>query len=243
MRPPADHIEALRELAPSGTIRVAINIGNGATVTVSGDGTLTGPAPRLAERLALWSGLPIAITRFASAAEVIAAAEADDAWDIAFLAIEPDRADRFHFTPPYLLIEASFAVWADSPIRSMGDVDRPEVRIATSKGAAYDLVLQRSLRHACLVPFGGPRPSLEGFEKQRLDAVAGIRETLERTFDGRSDIRVLPGRFAAIKHGIAIPIHRPLAAALLERFIGETRDLLPADSGTVPAASSPDDGR
>ncbi|HKT13837.1 MAG TPA: transporter substrate-binding domain-containing protein [Allosphingosinicella sp.] len=219
MTPLADRTAALRELAPHGTIRIALNVANAATVAVSDAGTLGGPAPALAEALAAWTGLPIAFTRFGSAREVVQAAEAGDTWDVAFLAIDPSRAGSFHFTPPYLSIEATAAVWAASAFHSIEALDGPGVRIATSRGAAYDSVLQRMLQHAQRIPFETPRLSVEGFEQQRLEAVAGVRQMLEQAASGRDDIRLLPGRIAVLEHAMVTPIGRQRAGALLDGFV------------------------
>ena len=62
---------------------------------------------------------------------------------------------RFAFTPAYVEIEATYLVPASSPIRTLEDVDRDGVRIATAARAAYTLYLQRTLRHATLVEADG----------------------------------------------------------------------------------------
>ncbi len=221
MTSPARSSEALRELAPKGMIRVAVNVGNTATVSVSGDGTLGGPAAELADALGGWAGLPVTIIRFASAGEVVKAAEAGDAWDVAFLAADPARAGLFHFTPGYLKIEAKAAVWASSTFHAVEELDREGVRIASSEGAAYDLVLQRKLRYATRVTFGSPRLSFEGFDQQRLEAVAGISEMLEQAFQKRDDVRLLSGRIAEIEHAMALPVARERARAMLDSFVRE----------------------
>ena len=47
-----------------------------------------------------------------------------DAWDVAFLGAEPQRATEIAFTAAYLEIPATYLVPAGSPIRSLADVDR-----------------------------------------------------------------------------------------------------------------------
>lgn len=46
---------------------------------------------------------------------------------------------RREFTAPYVLIEGTHMVPADSPLKTISDVDRPGVRIAIGLGSAYDL--------------------------------------------------------------------------------------------------------
>lgn len=210
---------ARAELAPWGVMRVAVNIANPATVTIGADDSLGGPCIDLANALARALNLPFAVVRFASAGEVVAAEMAGDAWDVAFLAVDPARAERLHFSPPYLTIEAAYAVPAASPIGAIGEIDRAGVRIATSKGAAYDLHLQRTLRLAQRCPFADPATSFAAFAGGGYDAVAGLRPALERRFGGRSEARILPGHFLAIRHAVAVPVARRHAADIIDRMI------------------------
>ena len=73
------------------------------------------------------------------------------AWDVAFLAIEPARSAQISFTAPYVVIEGTYLVPVNSPLRSIGDVDREGVRIAVGNKSAYDLYLSRTLKRAQLV--------------------------------------------------------------------------------------------
>ncbi|HTU11543.1 MAG TPA: transporter substrate-binding domain-containing protein [Allosphingosinicella sp.] len=207
---------ALAELAPTGNIRVAMNVGNAATVSRRGD-ALVGPAPRLAAALGAWTCLPVSVIAYKSAGEVLKAA-AGDAWDVAFLAVDAARS-AFHFTPPYLSIQAIAVVRTSSPLHDVRELDAAGVRIASSAGAAYDLVLQRVLRNATRTAFEGPQASFAGFDAQGLDAVVGIRETVEKAFAGRADVRPLQGVVATIDHALATPVSRTHAAALLDDFV------------------------
>ena len=66
---------------------------------------------------------------FDAAGKVFEALKAN-AWDIAFLAIDPVRAAGIDFTPPYVVIEGAYVVPANSPLRAVEDVDRDGVRVA-----------------------------------------------------------------------------------------------------------------
>ena len=54
------------------------------------------------------------------------------------------------FTEPYVLIEGSYLVRQDSPLRA-NEVDRAGLRVAVGKGSAYDLYLTRELKAAEIV--------------------------------------------------------------------------------------------
>ena len=209
---------AVAELAPTGRLRVAINTGNTATTTVYPDGSLGGPCVLLARSFAEVLDLPLTMLPFASAGEIVAASREDGAWDLAFLAIDPLRSQHLHFSPPYLEIQATYVVRAESPCQVAEDVDRPASSIATSAGAAYDLHLERSLKHATRTSFPTPKASFEAFRKGGYTAVAGVRETLEAAFAG-PEFRVLAGGFLTIRHAMAVAAKRPEAAALVDAFM------------------------
>ncbi|MSQ55687.1 MAG: transporter substrate-binding domain-containing protein, partial [Betaproteobacteria bacterium] len=120
----------LSELAPSGTLRVGINYGNTVLVqrnTVTGE--LNGLAPDLARELARRAGVPVVLVPYDTAGKMADAVKAG-AWDVAFLAVDPQRAADIEFTAPYLEIEGAYMVPAGSKIASNDEVDREGVRIA-----------------------------------------------------------------------------------------------------------------
>src|ERR1700754_334543 len=96
--------QVLRDLAPGGTMRVAINYGNPVLAQKGEDGAPRGVSVDLARELATRLGVPVEFVTFDAAGKVFAAIE-QQAWDVAFLAIDPVRAAQILFTPPYVIIE------------------------------------------------------------------------------------------------------------------------------------------
>ena len=197
-------------LAASGVLRVAINLGN--PVLAQGDAA----APRgisvwLAARLAKALGLPHDLQAYPSAGAVVQAVGAD-AWDLAFLAIDPLRADRIAFSAPYVEIEGTYLVREDSPARSVHDMDQPGVRIAVGEGAAYDLFLRRELLHATLQRAATSAAAMDVFHAQQLDAAASVRQPLQAWTAQHPGHRVLADRFTAIRQAVAVPASRDARA-------------------------------
>ena len=60
--------------------------------------------------------MPVEFVTFEAAGKVFEAVKAG-AWDIGFLAIEPVRAAEIEFTAPYVLIEGTYMVPKDSPLK------------------------------------------------------------------------------------------------------------------------------
>ncbi|AWH54924.1 restriction endonuclease [Stenotrophomonas sp. ESTM1D_MKCIP4_1] len=197
-------------LAPQGYLRVAINLGN--PVLAQGDArSPRGPSLELATTLAQRLGVQARFTCHAAAASVVAAA-AEDGWDLAFLAVDPARADRIAFSAPYVEIEGTYLVREASDARTVADLDREGVRIAVGRGAAYDLYLSRELKHAHIERAETSAAAIALFDQQRLEAAAGVRQPLQAWAKAHPGHRVLADRFTAIQQAVAAPASRPADA-------------------------------
>jgi polar amino acid transport system substrate-binding protein len=214
----AGKADAVKELAPTGKLRAAINLGN--PVLAQGDAK----APRgitvdLATELAKRLGVQFELVPFDGAGNVFEALKSN-AWDIAFLAIEPVRAAEIAFTSPYVLIEGVYMVPRNSPLKTVEEVDRAGVRIGVNKGSAYDLFLSRTLKNAQLVR---SENGVESFRKDKLDAAAGVKQPLVAYTRAHDDVQIMPGRFMEIRQAMGTPQGRPAAARYLQTFIEEMK--------------------
>jgi ABC-type amino acid transport substrate-binding protein len=174
---------AVADLAPTGTLRAAINLGN--PVLASRDpatGEPCGVSVDLARELGVRLGVRGERVVFDAAGKVVDALRTG-AWDVAFLAIDPKRALDIAYTPPYVEIEGAFLVRDDSPVRANADVDAPGVRVVVGEGSAYDLFLTRELKHATIVRAPTPDAVIEVF-------LAGLRASARA---GRSRRKRHPG--------------------------------------------------
>jgi polar amino acid transport system substrate-binding protein len=212
----------LADLAPTGVLRAALNYGNGVLVQRGDDEqSPRGVAPELARALARQLNVPVHFAGFPAAGQVFealsAAPDAPARWDIAFLAIEPARAEQIAFTAPYVLIEGTYLVRKDSPIRSAADMDKAGHRISVGPNSAYHLYLKRTLQHATLVPaeIGGGRAMIELFLRDNLDAAAGVRQPLAAYAAEDQSVRVLDDSFMQIRQAMGVPRARQAEAAHL----------------------------
>ncbi|HLH24707.1 MAG TPA: ABC transporter substrate-binding protein [Chloroflexota bacterium] len=234
---------ALRgELAPTGTLRVGLNLSN--TLLVSSapaDGEPTGIAPDLGRELAGRLGVPVAFVRFPSPGELVEAVSSG-VWDVGLIGADPLRASEIVFTPAYIEIEATYLVPADSPIQRVEEVDRPGMRIAVAEKTAYDMYLRGALKHATLHHAQGGEATYELFQREGLDAMAGLKVQLLNDQPKRPGTRVLEGRFTAIQQAIGTPIQRTAAAAYLREFVQDIKRGLVAEliaKYRVPGVSVP----
>ena len=204
---------AIAALAPTGTLRAAINLSNFLLVTgTDDDGSPVGPSPDMARALADALGTPIALTTYPSPGSVADAA-AEDAWDIGNIGAEPARAVHINFTAAYAEIEATLMVPAESTATSLADLDKPRTRIAVKDRAAYCLWLERNLKHAELVKVATLDDSFAAFVEQGLDANAGLRPRLTQDHHDAPTARILDGSFATVQQAMGTPKARDGAGA------------------------------
>jgi polar amino acid transport system substrate-binding protein len=210
---------ARAELAPEGQLRAALNYSNTLLVSTRAPDH-TGVAPDLARELARRAGASVEFVGYANAG-LVADAAANDAWDVAFIGAEPQRAGAITFSPAYVEIEATYLVPAGSSLQRIDDVDRDGVHIATAARAAYTLFLQRTLRHAALVEAEGLPGAVARFVEMKLDALAGLKPNLIADARKLPGARVLDGRFTAVQQAMGVPKTREAAARYLETFVAE----------------------
>ena len=211
------------DIAPAGKLRVGINYGNPVLATRDAvSGKLRGVAVDLALELGRRVGVPADLVAFESAGKMFDAVKAG-AWDVAFLAIDPGRADEIDFTAAYIEIEGTYLVPPGSPLRAIADVDRKGVRMGVSANSAYDLFLSRSLQHARLLRAPTPDAAFELILAGKVDVVAGVRQHLVANAGKLPGARVLEGRFMAIQQALGIPKGRDAGAKYLREFIEDVK--------------------
>jgi polar amino acid transport system substrate-binding protein len=213
-------LAAVRQcIAPLGVLRVAINLGNSVLAQrVEATGQLSGVSVALAHALADELDLAICMTPYDAAGKVFGALE-HYAWDLAFLAIEPVRAEKISFTTPYVCIDGTYLVKTESTFQHASDLDRQGCTIAVGKGAAYDLFLSRTLKNAELTRADTSASAVDAFLKSGLQAAAGVRQPLERFARTAAGVRVLQDNFTEIRQAMAIPKGRIMASGYVQHFV------------------------
>jgi polar amino acid transport system substrate-binding protein len=232
------------ELAPTGVLRVGVNLGN--PVIAQGDpagGAPGGVGPGLGRELARRAGVPVRFVTYPTAGKMADAAK-ENVWDVAFLASDPARASDIAFSAAYVLIEGAYLVPKTSPLRQVGDLDREGIRIAVGLKTAYDLFLTRNLKHATLVRAPTSQAAIELFLRDRLDAAAGVRQPLASAAREHPGLRVLEESFMVIGQAAGVPRGRAAAAAYVAEFIEEAKrsglvERLLRESGAGEASVAP----
>ena len=214
--------EIVRDLGPTGRLRAAINFGNVVLAGRDASGAPGGISVDIARELADRLGLALDLVPFDAAGKVTASAGAG-LWDVAFLAADPARAGEIAFTAPYVVIEGTYAVRDDSPLRDVAEFDRDGIRIAVGRGSAYDLFLTRALARATLVRAETSEAAIHLFVADGLEAAAGVKQPLVAFARDTPGYRVIPGRFTAIEQAMGVPRGRDVGAAYLRGFVEELK--------------------
>ena len=215
--------EILKQLAPTGTLRAGINLGNFLLVTgKSPSGDPEGVAPDMARAIAERLGVKLKLVPFKTPGE-LADAAGSDVWDIGLIGAEPARAERIAFSAAYVEIEATYLVPAGSALRTIAEVDRPGIRIAVSARSAYDLWLVRNIRQAQLVHADGIDAAFNLFVNDKLEALASLRPRLLTDVVKLPGARILDGQFTAVQQAVGTARTNVVGAAFLRGFVEEAK--------------------
>lgn len=197
--------EIITAFTPTGRLRASINLGNPILANRdASSGEPVGVSVDLAREFARRLGVEIELVVLDTAGKSVETVKSEKA-DIGFFAIDPLRGEGILFTAPYVLIEGSYLVRNDSPLRSNAEVDNTAQRVTVGLGSAYDLYLTRELKHAQIVRAPSSPAVVDTFLAEDADVAAGVRQQLESDAQRLPGLRLLPGRFMVIEQAMGVP--------------------------------------
>jgi polar amino acid transport system substrate-binding protein len=215
--------EVIAQLAPTGVLRAGINMGNFLLVTgKTASGDPQGVAPDMATEIAKRLGVPVAYVKYERPSQ-LADAGGTGVWDIGLIGAEPQRAAKITFTPAYCEIEATYLVPPGSPITRIEEVDRPGIRIASRRGAAYGLWLERNIKQAELILSESAEGPFQQFVVEKLEAYGSLRPQLLNEGPKLPGSRILPGNFMTVQQAIGTAKPNEAGAAFLRDFVAEAK--------------------
>jgi len=216
--------QAQTELAPSGTLRAAYLATNPAQAARNPQtGEVRGPSYDLAQELAKRIGKPLDFKPIPNPPAVIEAVKSGEA-DIGFVAYEATRLGTVEFSQTYMLVQQSFLVLGDSPIKAVAEVDRAGQKIAGTRADSITLCLKRVLKQATLVELeNNPELIVKALTGKEIDALGANRQRLTTLMRSIPGSRLLPDNFFNVPQNIVVPKDRPQALAAVDAFIDEMR--------------------
>ena len=229
--PPAPTPAQKSELAPTGTLRVAVFTGNPVLGTADkASGEVSGTTATLGRALAQAAGVPARIIGYSAIAKMVEDAKTGE-WDVAVVAFDPARRNVVDFAPPHIVVDLTYLVAPGSAIRSVPEADKPGVSIAAAKGAATTLFLQRTLKDAQVVQADNEPAAFGLIKDGKAQVYAQNRTMLLGLADGLPGSRVLEDRFSAAEMCLVVPKGRGAALAYVSEFVEQSKQ-----SGTVQRA-------
>ena len=223
----AKTIVAIKELAPTGKLRVGVLFASVASplfaVKDKDSGRLRGVTVDLGTELAQRLGVPVELVTYDTTTALTDSA-ISGAWDVTFLPVTPERQKVVDFGPAYFFFENTYVVASDSPIRSLTDIDRPGVRVVAQEKSTQAVFLGQSLKNATLLIRPGSGEELsEMVRSGKADAFAFGRPFLVGLAAKQPRARVLDGSFASFGVAIAVPKGRAAALEYVSGFLEKAK--------------------
>jgi polar amino acid transport system substrate-binding protein len=212
------------DIAPGGTLRAVYLSSNPAqAVPDRATGAIRGASADLARELGKRIGTPVEFKSVAGPPAVIDAVSGGQA-DIGFVAYEPSRVGTVEFSQTYMLVQQSFLVLDDSPIRAIADIDRAGQKIAGTRNDSVTLFMRRKLKAATLVEIeNNPTEIKRMLTAKEIDAFGANRQRLTTLMKDTPGTRLLPDSLFGVPQTIIVPKGKPEVLAAVNRFIDEVR--------------------
>jgi polar amino acid transport system substrate-binding protein len=211
------------DLVRAGKLRVAVGLGSpSGAMKNPATGELRGLTIDLGHALATRIGVDFVAVEYPRPGAILEGAQAE-AWDVAFLVVDPARTKEVDFAPPYTQSDFTYLVPAGSSIRNVADADQPGIRIAVPRGDGVDLSLTRLLKKAELVRADSISAAVELVRTGGADARAGPRQAVMAESVELPGSRVLPDGFAMISSAASVPKGHAGRLAYFTDFIEEAK--------------------
>jgi polar amino acid transport system substrate-binding protein len=168
--------------------------------------------------------------------------------DIGFVAYEATRVGTVEFSQTYMLVQQSFLVLENSPIRSVADIDRAGQKIAGTRSDSITLCLKRVLKQATPLELeNNPEVIGKAITGREIDALGASRQRLTNLAKIVPGTRLLSDTFFYVPQNIVVPMDKPEALTSVNALIDEIRasgflrDSIAkaAAVGTEPAPAGP----
>jgi polar amino acid transport system substrate-binding protein len=210
-----------KKLAPTGILRVGINMSNFLLVSgVNSSGLPKGVSPDLGEKIAKELNIPHKLVQYKRPGELADAVNKNQ-WDIGNIAFEPKRAETIDFTNSYVNIDANFLVRKIDNFKSNEDVSKAKVKIAVAERSAYDLWLSENFQDIELIRASSIQNSHILFNDRKVNVLAGLKPKLIEELSKNDQVEIIEDPFTFIKQSVGIKKGHPQVIEFLNNFISK----------------------
>jgi len=211
------------DIVQKGKLRVGIGLANlVSSIKDPATGELRGVASDLARALAARIHVEFQPIEYNRPGLVLAGAKAN-AWDVAFLVLDPARDNDADFSAPYMESDFTLLVPVASAIRKFADADQSGIRIGVPRGDAVDLNLTRLAKNALLVRVDNQAAGGDLLRTGQIDAYAAPRPALLGLSSHIAGSHVLEDSFATISFAAFVPKGHDEHAAYVGEFLEDAK--------------------
>jgi polar amino acid transport system substrate-binding protein len=217
----AQESTVVKELIPTGKLRVGVVFAPAPSaffVVKDTNGEPHGVTVDLAVELGRKLGVPVEFM-VASNSGLVTDATESGAIDVAFMPVDDERKKRVDFGPAYFMIESTYLATGTSGIKTVADVDRPNVRVVGIANTTTIRAAGRSLKNTTISAATSVDEAMALLRAGKADAFALSRDSLAPLMTQLPGSRIVDGSFQQTGVAIAIPKNRPNALAYVTAFL------------------------
>jgi polar amino acid transport system substrate-binding protein len=218
--------DLLREIAPTGKLRIAIAVAPAPSAfwatKDNANGEVRGVTLELGRAMATKLDVAATFVAFASSGEIVKA-EAENKWDVTFLPVDDARKRDVDFGAPYHILQSTYLVGPRATVVTLASANAPGVRIAGVADTATFRASQASSPQATHITVASVDAALALIADDKADLVALSRESLAGLAAKLPGARVLDGAFLNSTTAVAVPKGRILARRFVTEFIEQAK--------------------
>jgi polar amino acid transport system substrate-binding protein len=221
----AQESTAVKELIPTGKLRVGVVFAPAASpffVVKEANGEPRGVTVDLARELGRKLDVPVEFMVVPNSGLVTDATESG-AIDVAFMPVDEERKKRVDFGPAYFMIESTYLATAASGIKTVAEVDRPNVRVVGIANTTTIRAAGRSLKTTTISAVPSVDEAMAMLRSGQADAFALSRDSLPPFVAQLPGSRIVEGGFQQTGIAIAVPKNRPNALAYVTAFMDSAK--------------------
>lgn len=212
---------AVKALVPTGKLRVGVVFAPAASpffVVKEANGEPRGVTVDLARELGRKLDVPVEFMVVPNSGLVTDATESG-AIDVAFMPVDEERRKRVDFGPAYFMIESTYLATGASGIKTVAEVDRPNVRVVGIANTTTIRAAGRSLKNTSISAVASVDEAMAMLQSGKADAFALSRDSLPPFVAQLPGSRIVEGGFQQTGIAIAVPKNRPNALAYVTAFM------------------------
>ena len=214
----------MQQLAPTGTLRVAIAVAPSpsAQFAIKDGDRYRGVAVTLGTALAEKLGVPVTILPHNASGEIQNSASSGR-WDVAFLPVDEERKKFVDFGNAYHLLQSTFLVAPNSKINSVKEADQAGLGIGGVANTATFRAATKATPKATHIEFAKVDLAVAAMNESRIELIALSRESLSGLVGKIPGSRILDDAFLNSSTAVCVPKGKPAALAYAGEFIEEAR--------------------